>query len=156
MSPFDAVGVGVLRRGQAALRERELAKHVVERLLDDPVPALVPRHRPRVEVRRGQEGVVVEHLLEVRHEPAVVDRVAVEAASDQVIHASRGHAVERLGDQVRRLLGVAPEEELERRGGRKLRRAAEAAEGRLERPRNRALGLAEHPGGERLGRRRDA
>ena len=94
--PFDAVGVRVLRRGEPSFRERELAKDVVERLLDDASPPLVPRDRPGVEVGRGEEGVVVQHLLEVRHEPAVVDRVAVEAAADQVVHATGGHAVERL------------------------------------------------------------
>ena len=33
--PLDAVGVGVLRRGEAAAVERELAQHVVERPVGD-------------------------------------------------------------------------------------------------------------------------
>ena len=48
-----------------------------------------------MEVRRGEQRVVVEHLLEVRHEPGLVDGVAVEAAAEEVVHAARGHRVER-------------------------------------------------------------
>ena len=48
-----------------------------------------------MEVRGDEQRVVVEHLLEVRDEPALVDRVAVEAAADEVVHAAGGHRVER-------------------------------------------------------------
>ena len=41
-----------------------------------------------MEIRGDEERVVVEHLLEVRDEPAVVDGVAVEAAPDEVVHAA--------------------------------------------------------------------
>ena len=52
----------------------ELPEHVVERSpRRRPVP-LLPGHHPGVEVRRGEERVVVEHLLEVRDEPACVRR----------------------------------------------------------------------------------
>jgi hypothetical protein len=47
-----------------------------------------------VEIRRDEQRVVVEHFLEVRHEPLRVDGVAVEAAADEVVHAARGHTVE--------------------------------------------------------------
>src|SRR5438034_937159 len=73
---LDAVGVRVLCGSEAALRQRELAEHVRHRLVDDLAVALVARHEPAVEVRRDEERVVVEHLLEVRHEPPLVDRVA--------------------------------------------------------------------------------
>ena len=43
---LDAVGVGVLRRGEAALGQGELAQHVVERLLDDLAVALLAGHDP--------------------------------------------------------------------------------------------------------------
>src|SRR6185312_15261828 len=50
-------------------------------------PALLAGHGRRLEVGGREQGVVVEHLLEVRHEPDGVDRVAVEAAADEVVHA---------------------------------------------------------------------
>ena len=80
---LDAVRVGVLRRGEPAAVERELAQHVVDGLLGDLAVALLADHLEAVEVRDGEQRVVVEHLLEVRHEPLVVDRVAVEAAADE-------------------------------------------------------------------------
>ena len=109
--PLLAVGVGVLRGGEAAALERELAQHVAERLLDDPPVARLAGRLPAVEVADGELRVVVEHLLEVRHEPALVDRVAVEAAADEVVHAARRHRVERLLGHPRHL---AAHQELER------------------------------------------
>ena len=94
--PLDAVRVRVLRRGEAALREEQLAQHVLDRLGGDLAVPLLAGDEPSVQVRRGEQGVVVEHLLEVRHEPAVVDRVAVEAAAEQVVHAAGRHLVEGL------------------------------------------------------------
>ena len=92
--PLDAVRVRVLRRGEAALGQPQLAEHVVERLLGHAPVALVAGHDPGVEIRRGEQRVVVEHLLEVRDEPLAVDRVPVEAAADEVVHPARGHRVE--------------------------------------------------------------
>ncbi|HEY4748132.1 MAG TPA: hypothetical protein VIH38_11215 [Steroidobacteraceae bacterium] len=39
-------------------------------------------------------GVVVEHLLEMRHQPALVDRIAREAAAEVIVDAALRHAVE--------------------------------------------------------------
>ena len=62
--------------------------------------ALVPRDLPRVDVQADQERVVVEHLLEVRDEPSLVGRVAVEPAAELVVDAAAGHPVERRRDQL--------------------------------------------------------
>ncbi len=56
-------------------------------------------------------------------------------------------------DHRERLVAAAPEQELEHRGGRELRRAAEAAEGRLEGARDPALGGTEHGARQGVGRR---
>ena len=121
---LDAVRVGVLRRGEPAALERELAQHVVDGLLGDLAVALLADDLEAVQVADGEQRVVVEHLLEVRHEPLVVDRVAVEAAADDVVHAAERHLVERRLDQVG---DAAPQQELERRRRRELRRVAPAA-----------------------------
>ena len=48
-----------------------------------------------VGVHAHEQRLVVEHLLEVRDEPALVDGVAGEAAADVVVDAARRHRVER-------------------------------------------------------------
>ena len=60
-----------------------------------------PKHQVGVEVDPDQQRLVVEHLLEVRHQPLLVDRVAGEAAADVVVHPAAGHRVERGRDDRR-------------------------------------------------------
>ncbi len=87
-----------------------------------------------MQVGARQQGVVVEHLLEVGHEPVPVDRVAGEAAAELVVDAAGEHRVERRLDD-RRLLGGATvvaaegagQQQLQRGGGRELGGAAETA-----------------------------
>ena len=135
--PSTPVRVRVLRRGEAALGQPQLAEHVLDRLLDDLAVAGLSGHRAAVEVRGGEQRVVVEHLLEVGDEPGRVDGVAMEAAADEVVHPAGRHPVEgRAGHRERALVAVSvrhAEQELEHRGGRELRRAAEAAPLRVER-----------------------
>src|SRR6185437_1164690 len=102
--------------------EAELPQAVLDRLLGDLAIAVLARKQPGMQVGRHEQRVVVEHLLEVRDEPLLVDRVAVEAAADEVVHAARAHAVERAEREVER---AAAEQELDRRGGRELRRTPE-------------------------------
>ena len=46
------------------------------------------------QVDRRQEGIVVEHLLKVRHHPGGVDAVAVETPAQLVIDAAPGHLLQ--------------------------------------------------------------
>jgi hypothetical protein len=156
--PLDAVGVGVLRGRQAPFGQAQLAQHVVERLGGDAPVERLPGDEPGVEVGRGEERVVVEHLLEVGDEPARVHRVAVEPASKQVVHAAGRHAVERQPRHRECLLiagrRVEAEEEVDRRGGRELRRRAETSLPGVENPPESRHDTAKEPARERLGRRR--
>ena len=129
---FDAVRVGVLRGGEATFREPEVAGHVVERLLGDAPVALLPGDEPGVKVRRGEQRVVVEHLLEVGDEPGLVHGVAVEASAELVVHAAGGHPVESRAHHVERVVAPGAEQELEVRGRGELRGAPEAAVGGVE------------------------
>ena len=137
--PFLAVRVRVLRGREAALRQAQLAEHVVERLLDDPPVALLACHRPAVQVRGREERVVVEHLLEVGDEPDLVHGVPVEAAADEVVHAARRHPVERRArhrERVARRRGRAPcaaGTRASRRAGTSARRRSRRARGRRTR-----------------------
>src|SRR6202011_5981438 len=93
------------------------------------------------------------HLLEVRHQPALVDRVAREPAAQMVVDAALTDAVEAELDQVEEgrlaaALAAAPEQ-FENRGLRKLRRALEPAVGAVDQAGESAgdavqLGSADH------------
>ena len=144
---LDAVGVGVLRRREAAFGQAQVAQQVVERFLRDLAIALVPGHEPAVQVHGGEQRVVVEHLLEVRDEPLPVDGIAVKAAADEVVHAARGHRVQCLH---RRLQLTAAQEKLESRRRWELRRVPEAAPLRIELATQRQRGLGEQRGHQRL------
>jgi hypothetical protein len=118
--PLLALAVGVRRRVERTLGMAEAGDHVVERLLDDAPPVAGSSYLIRLEIHARNLRVVVEHLLEVRHEPARVDGVAVEAAADVVVDAAGRHTAggQRDGIEERRVLRdpVAPEEELEHGG----------------------------------------
>ena len=77
-----------------------------------------------MQVRPREQRVVVEHLLEVGDLPVGVDRVAREPAADLVVHAPRGHLAQRVQ---RHLALSAPEQELDRRRRRELRRGGREA-----------------------------
>ena len=74
--PLDAVatvagrGVRVQRAGQAALGGAQPGEQEVAGLQRDPAAEGVAGQPPPVQVDAGQQRVVVEHLLEVRHHPA--------------------------------------------------------------------------------------
>jgi len=85
------------------------------------------RERQQVEKLR----IVVQHLFEMRHEPAFVDRIARETAAEVIVDAALAHALEREVDgTVVACLACAlsgPPQEFERHRLRELRRAAQAA-----------------------------
>ena len=141
-----AVGVG--GRVEAAGGVGHLAGDVVESLGGDRQEIAAPRCLIAFEIGDREQRVVVEHLLEVRHQPARVGRVTVEAAADAIAHPARGHALERVDGHVQRGLVVgAPvvaQQKLERHRARKLRRAAEPAEQGVERRRQLARRRGHH------------
>jgi len=47
-----------------------------------------------VEIIFQQFGIVVRHFLEVRHAPALVNRVAVKAAGELIVNTAEGHVFE--------------------------------------------------------------
>src|SRR5450756_338098 len=97
-----ALAVRVVRRGKPAFRRGQVAQHPLGRLYPDPPGQRRPGRAPPVDVDPQQQGVVVEHLLEVRHHPGGVDRVAGEAAAELVVDAAAGHRRGGALDQVER------------------------------------------------------
>ena len=131
-----SLAVGVVAAIEAAPLVAHLAPHEVERLLDHAPVERLARHLPGVEIDAGQQGVVIEHLLEVGHEPALVGRIAGEAAAKLVIEAAVGHRLQRALGHVERHAVAAPgvdaQQELQRHRRRELGGAAEAAQARIE------------------------
>ncbi len=130
-----ALAVGVQRRREPALLGPQLAQHPVAGLRGHPAGQLRAGAAPQVRVDPGEQGVVVEHLLEMRHDPAGVDRVPGEPAAELVVHATAGHRLAG-GFGHRQRVGipgplVVAEQELQHHRRRELRRAAEPAPGRV-------------------------
>ena len=164
--------VGVLRRVEPAIGMAQVAQDVLDRLLDDLAIAVDAEHGVRLAVDADQRRLVVQHLLEVGHQPLAVDRVAGEPAADVVVDAARRHRVERRGDDpagvLRSARHVGAQHELEVEGRGELGGRPEPAPFRVEHAgqslqrgvdrvatRHRVLGLGRGaaPGGgdERLG-----
>ena len=94
VAPFDAAGIRVERGVQRAFGGREVAQDPIQGLGGDDEIVAPAAVLPGMEVGPGEEGLVGQHLLEVRHQPAGVGRVPAEAAHDVVVDAARGHGVE--------------------------------------------------------------
>ena len=60
----------------------------------------IARGLPGVHVVLQQLGVVIGHLLEVRHAPALIHRVAMEAAGKLVVHSAARHLFQRGDDHL--------------------------------------------------------
>src|SRR5438132_1421771 len=96
ISPFQAVSAlssspGRTRRERAA---NSFWRHPAQGFLDDVAVEWVLGGLVRLQIGDGQEGVVVEHLLEVGHQPALVGAVAGEASPQVVVDAAHRHAVQ--------------------------------------------------------------
>ena len=138
--------VGVARRVEGAVRGREVLEQVVERLLRDRAE-VVRAEEVGPGQRLREEGVVVEHLLEVRHQPARVHGVAVEAAPGVVADPARRHPrqrVDRHADPVR-VRSPGPQQEVEKDGLGELGRSAEPPVRRVEAASGRAHRVLDQP-----------
>ncbi len=155
-----ALGVGVLGAVEAAGLIEHLAGDVVEGLSRHAAVLARAGDLVGVQVDAGELGVVVEHLLEVRHEPALVGGVAVEPAAQLVVHPPAQHGVERHRrhlEQVRLAGGeVAAQHEVDDRGLRELGRPAPAAVSGVEVAGERGLRRGERRGLQRAGCRAGA
>ena len=131
-----ALGIGVERGGEASAFGDHLAQQPADRLVDAARVELVAGLAVGLAHEVDQQRVVVEHLLEVRDEPALVDRVAREAAAQVVVDAALADAGERgvdglLGSLVAVADGAAPQQP-EEAPLRELRRPREAAMDRVD------------------------
>src|SRR5712672_3328194 len=95
-----------------------------------------------------KQGVVVEHLLEMRDEPARVDRVARESAADLIVDSAAGHFAERIHDDLERFAGAGPfpvaKKEIEHHRRREFGSRAESAVLRVVALLERSIDTFEH------------
>src|SRR5450759_2406694 len=95
-----ALRIGVKRGGKGPLRRGHfagepfhgLARALAEKLL---AAALIGQRQQLQEL-----CVVVKHLLEMRHQPALVHRVARKAAAEVIVNAALTHAIQRMLDRL--------------------------------------------------------
>ena len=124
--------VGVLCRGERPSVNAHLAHQVRGHALGGGGVGRVVQHARRQRVVAQQQRVVVEHLLEVGHQPDGVHRVPVEPAAHVVEHPAVGHGAQRaLGHAahpgVGRVGPRATQQEVEPHRWRELGRTAEPA-----------------------------
>jgi hypothetical protein len=129
------VGVRVQRGGQPAGRRGQIPEQELRGLVGDPAGQRVVGQPPQLGVDPQQQGVVIEHLLEMRHGPGVVHRIPGKAAGKLVVDAATGHLLAGVPDDLERL-GVAgplvvPQQKEQIHVRRELRRAPESAVPRI-------------------------
>ncbi len=133
---LDSFAVGVEGAGEAALRGDHVAQHPVGGLHGAAFEQWRAGLLPQLGQKFEELGVVVEHLFEVGHQPALIHRVSREAAAEMVVDATLAHAiggVEHGGAQfVATAPAPGPPQELEGHGLGKLGGVAEAAMGRVD------------------------
>src|SRR5262249_54770859 len=141
---FFPLAICVLRGVEATLRRGHLAYDVIERLFCDmPVEGLA-RHQVGMQVEAAEQGVIIEHLLKVRHQPPGIYRVAVKPATELVIDAPISHVLQRSLDDLYlgmrrssanlppRAMLVDAQQEFQRHGIRKLGGVAKTAVDRVK------------------------
>ena len=110
-----AFRVGVEGAGEGALAGAHLAQHPAGGLRRPRGEERLARVLPDVAQEVEELGVVVQHLLEMRRQPALVGGIAGEAAAQMVVDAALGHALHgqhhgRLHQQGAGAAVVAPEQ----------------------------------------------
>jgi hypothetical protein len=130
------LAVGVLGGVKTAFRVGQITEDVVEDVAGQPAVAFVAGRPAGFEEVHRDLGLIIQHFFEMRHEPASIDRVAVEASADMVMHAAARHGAQGVGGHAHRLgrgFGVAAlelgaaEEETQHGRPRKFGRAAKSA-----------------------------
>ena len=107
---FFTLGVRVERGEEAAFGAPHLPAHPVEGRPRRLRAAGIPGDPVRLEVRRDEQRVVVEHLLEVGNEPLAIGGVPVEPAAELIPEPAGGHPRQREpgGRERLRIPGAVP------------------------------------------------
>src|SRR5438270_13099899 len=130
-----AFAVGVEAGIKAARFRQHFPTNKIEGCFNHAPEIAVFGELPAVEVGPRQQRVVVQHLLEMRDEPVLIDAVAMKAATELVVHAAGGHRPQGVYAHLERGRGmgsrIAAEQHVDQHRLRKLWRATKTAEGRI-------------------------
>src|SRR5947209_7005444 len=85
---FFTLTIGILGGVETSLLRGHFAHNVIECLLGDATIEGVVRHQVSMQVDAAEQGIIVEHLLKVRHKPFSIYRVAMKAATKLVVDAT--------------------------------------------------------------------
>jgi hypothetical protein len=143
-------------RCRSRSRVQHFALQVGQRFPHYPLEEGMVRHLERMQVHANELRVVVEHLLEVGHQPPLVHAVARESAAEMVVHAALGHLPQRVQHHLQRRRPVVltarasriRQQELQVRRARKLRRTSEPAPSLVKRLREELNGLLRRIGSD--------
>ncbi len=91
-----AVDIRVQAGDKPAAGEPHLTDEEVQRLRTHDALVFAAGQQAGVQVGQGKLGVVIQHFLEMGHQPFAVGGVAVETAPDHIIHAAAGHGFQRM------------------------------------------------------------
>src|SRR4051794_37791162 len=83
---------------------RHVAKDVIEDAASSACILLVTINLDSLEIRGCDLRLVVEHLLEVRNEPALIHGVAMEASGELVVDAALCHLAQSEEHHIRRFI----------------------------------------------------
>src|SRR5271166_1173998 len=86
--PLLSLAVGFLSGEKTPFFSGHPSQDVIERFAGHLSVAGLPSQLHRLNVNRSEKGIVVKHLLEVGHQPALVGRVPREAAAEMIVDAA--------------------------------------------------------------------
>ena len=125
--------VRIQRGVEATLRRPHIAQHEPQDVPRCVGEKWIVGNLVGLGIRDGELGLVVEHLLKMRHMPNSVGRITMESAADVVVDAAARHLAQRLQRHLQRvfLAGacVIAQKEIEHDRSRELWRGAEASAG---------------------------
>src|SRR4029079_19633950 len=103
----------------------------IENFLGDPPVQWLSGETPRIQINPSKQRIVVEHLFEVGHKPAIIGGIAMKSAADLIIESTVSHLVQ--GEcchvQCLRITGslVVPKKERDRHAGGEFRCRAKSS-----------------------------
>ena len=135
---FVTFRVCVLGRIKTSGRISHLVQHVIEDPRHRVARQLFLTHLKVVKIEPGEKGIVVEHLLEVRHEPFCVCRVTMKTAAELIVDAAVRHFLTGVTNDFERIAiacaSMCAEQKLQCHCRRKFWRTTEAAVHRVVTP----------------------
>src|SRR5882724_1066676 len=101
---FDTFRIGILRRIKPSCRVGHFAHDVIQDSFRDRSSRIVAAHLVIMKIETRQQSIVVQHLLEVRHEPARVGGITMKTATQLIVDAPLSHLLTCMADYFQSLL----------------------------------------------------